>query len=81
MPLEFFCCMTGTAEHEAVLRSHVMPSHLHLGLLMLGLQPGEPVPVTPRRQTSGCHLTARPSTSSASGPARMAKPFASPPTA
>jgi hypothetical protein len=43
MPLEFFCCMTGTAEHEAVLRSQVLPSHLHLGLLMLGLQPGEPV--------------------------------------
>src|SRR5258708_7934387 len=43
MPLEFFCCMVGTAEHEAVLRSPVMPSHLHLGLLMLGLQPGEPV--------------------------------------
>lgn len=43
MPLEFFCCMTGTAEHEAVLRSEVMPSHLHLGLLMLGLTPGEPV--------------------------------------
>ncbi|HEY7117123.1 MAG TPA: YdjY domain-containing protein, partial [Tepidisphaeraceae bacterium] len=43
MPLEFFCCMTGTAEHEAVLRSEVRPSHVHLGLLMLGLQPGEPV--------------------------------------
>jgi hypothetical protein len=43
MPLEFFCCMSGTAEHEAVLRSPVQPSHLHLGLLMLGLQPGEPV--------------------------------------
>jgi hypothetical protein len=43
MPLEFFCCMTGTAEHEAVLRSEVRPQHLHLGLLMLGLQPGEPV--------------------------------------
>jgi hypothetical protein len=43
MPLEFFCCMSGTAEHEAVLRSPVKPSHLHLGLLMLGLQPGEPV--------------------------------------
>src|SRR5437867_4163598 len=34
MPLEFFCCMTGTAEHEAVLRSEVRPQHLHLGLLM-----------------------------------------------
>lgn len=43
MALEFFCCMTGTAEHEAVLRSPVLPSHLHLGLLMLGAQPGEPV--------------------------------------
>jgi hypothetical protein len=43
MPLEFFCCMSGTAEHEAVLRSPVLPSQLHLGLLMLGLQPGEPV--------------------------------------
>src|SRR5689334_3132527 len=43
MPLEFFCCMSGTAEHEAVLRSPVRPSHLHLGLLMLGLEPGEPV--------------------------------------
>lgn len=43
MPLEFFLCMSGTAEHEAVLRSPVRPSHLHLGLLMLGLQPGEPV--------------------------------------
>lgn len=43
MPLEFFCCKTGTNEHEAVLRSEVMPSHLHLGLLMIGLTPGEPV--------------------------------------
>jgi hypothetical protein len=43
MPLEFFVCMTGTAEHEAVLRSSVKPSHVHLGLLMLGLEPGEPV--------------------------------------
>jgi hypothetical protein len=43
MPLEFFVCMSGTAEHEAVFRSDVKPSHMHLGLLMLGLQPGEPV--------------------------------------
>jgi hypothetical protein len=43
MALEFFCCLSGTAEHEAVLRSDVQPSNLHLGLLMLGLQPGEPV--------------------------------------
>ena len=42
-PLEFFCCLAGTVEHEAVLRSKVRPSHLHAGLLMLGLEPGEPV--------------------------------------
>jgi hypothetical protein len=43
MALEFFCCLAGTAEHEAVLRSQAKPSHVHLALLMLGLQPGEPV--------------------------------------
>src|SRR5688500_12353993 len=42
-PLEFFCCVTGTSEHEAVLRSPVKPSHLHAALLMIGLEPGEPV--------------------------------------
>ena len=42
-PLEFFCCVSGTNEHEAVLRSGVKPSHLHAALLMLGLQPGEGV--------------------------------------
>ena len=42
-PLEFFLCMAGTVEHEAVLRSKVRPSHLHAALLMLGLEPGEPV--------------------------------------
>jgi len=42
-PLEFFCCVKGTAEHEAVLRSAVKPSHLHAALLMIGLEPGEPV--------------------------------------
>ena len=42
-PLEFFCCVTGTNEHEAVLRSAVKPSHLHAALLMIGLEPGEPV--------------------------------------
>ena len=42
-PLEFFCCLAGTVEHESVLRSKVRPSHLHAALLMLGLEPGEPV--------------------------------------
>jgi len=39
-PLEFLCCRTGTNEYESVLRSDVRPSHLHFGLLMLGLEPG-----------------------------------------
>ncbi|HTL30932.1 MAG TPA: YdjY domain-containing protein, partial [Tepidisphaeraceae bacterium] len=42
-PLEFFCCVTGTNEHESVLRSKVKPSHLHLAMLMIGLEPGKPV--------------------------------------
>jgi hypothetical protein len=42
-PLEFFCVMTGTSEHESVLRSRVKPSDLHLALLMIGLEPGAPV--------------------------------------
>jgi len=43
MPLEFFVCTAGTAEHEAVMRTPAKPSHIHLALLMLGQQPGEPV--------------------------------------
>jgi hypothetical protein len=42
-PLEFFCVVNGTNEHESVLRTRAKPSHLHTALLMLGLQPGEPV--------------------------------------
>jgi hypothetical protein len=42
-PLEFFACVSGSAEHEAVMRSPVKPSDLHTALLVLGLQPGEPV--------------------------------------
>jgi len=46
-PLEFFCCSTGTSEHESVLRSRARPSHIHAALLMLGLEPGEPVHFSP----------------------------------
>ena len=42
-PLEFLCVATGTNEHESVLRSPAKPSHIHLGLVMLGLDPGQPV--------------------------------------
>src|SRR5688572_26975152 len=41
--LEFLVCATGTKEYEAVLRSRARPSHLHLALLMLGLEAGQPV--------------------------------------
>ena len=43
MPLEFFCCLKNTSEHEALLRTEAKASHIHLGLLMLGLEPGEPL--------------------------------------
>jgi hypothetical protein len=46
-PLEFFCCSTGTNEHESVLRTSARPSNIHAGLLMLGLEPGEPVRFSP----------------------------------
>ena len=43
MPLEFFAVINGTSEHESVLRSPAKPSHVHLGLVMIGLEPGSPV--------------------------------------
>ncbi|WP_428941013.1 YdjY domain-containing protein [Fontivita pretiosa] len=42
-PLEFFCVVAGGPEHESVLRTHARPSHIHTALLMIGLEPGEPV--------------------------------------
>lgn len=42
-PLEFFCVVTGTNEHESVLRTKAQPSKIHLALLMLGMAPGEGV--------------------------------------
>jgi len=41
--LEFLVCSSGTKEYESVLRSRARPSHLHFALLMLGLEPGQPV--------------------------------------
>jgi hypothetical protein len=40
--LEFMICRTGTKEHESVLRSNVLPSHIHAGLLAMGLTRGKP---------------------------------------
>jgi hypothetical protein len=42
-PLEFFCVVAGTSEHEAILRTKARPSQIHTALLMLGLEPGEGV--------------------------------------
>ncbi len=42
-PLEFLAVVTGTNEYEALVRSAVRPSDLHLALLLVGLRPGEPV--------------------------------------
>src|SRR6185312_13715741 len=41
--LEFFCVTAGGNEYESVLRTEAKPSNIHLALLMIGLQPGEPV--------------------------------------
>lgn len=42
-PLEFLCVMTGTNEHESILRTTAKPSHIHTGLLMVGMRQGEPL--------------------------------------
>jgi hypothetical protein len=42
-PLEFVCVARGGNEHEAMLRTDARPSHVHLALLMLGLEPGTPL--------------------------------------
>ena len=42
-PLEFFCCVTGTNEHESILRTLARPSDIHIGLLAIGLKPGKPI--------------------------------------
>lgn len=41
-PLEFFCVARGGPEHEAVLRTSARASHIHAGLLLIGLEPGHP---------------------------------------
>ena len=46
-PLEFLCVMSGTAEHETILRTQAKPSNIHLALLMLGLKAGEPIRYSP----------------------------------
>jgi hypothetical protein len=42
-PLEFYCCVKGTNDYEAMIRSEVKPSNLHFALLAVGLKPGQPL--------------------------------------
>src|SRR5580693_7725296 len=42
-PLEFFCCVAGTNEHESVLRTGARPSDIQIALLAIGLKPGRPI--------------------------------------
>ena len=43
MPLEFVCVVSGTADHEALVRTTATPSAIHAALLGLGLEPGQPL--------------------------------------
>ena len=50
MPLEFFCVLRGTVDHETVLRTTVKPSDVHAALLGLGVEPGHPLRFEPERK-------------------------------
>lgn len=41
--LEMFACTKDTREHESILVIDTAPSQMHLGLLLLGLEPGKPL--------------------------------------
>ena len=41
--LELLACTPGTRTHESILVVHALPSHIHLALMMLGLEPGAPM--------------------------------------
>ncbi len=40
--LELLACTPGSLDHESILEVHARPSHIHLALLLLGLEPGHP---------------------------------------
>lgn len=41
-PLELIATIPASKEHEAIVSSKARPKHIHLALLMLGLEPGSP---------------------------------------
>ncbi len=49
--LELLACLPGTRTHESILAVHARPSHIHLALLMLGLEPGAPLRWVPKDET------------------------------
>lgn len=44
--VELIACSPNTLEYESLLVSKAQPSHVHLGLIMLGLNPGKPMSYT-----------------------------------
>ncbi|NJL32323.1 MAG: hypothetical protein HC898_12300 [Phycisphaerales bacterium] len=41
--LELLACTPGSKEHESILTVTARPSHIHLALLILGMEPGSPM--------------------------------------
>ena len=41
--LELLACSPGTRTHESIFVVHAQPSHIHLALVTLGLEPGAPI--------------------------------------
>ncbi|MCE9589848.1 MAG: YdjY domain-containing protein [Planctomycetes bacterium] len=41
--LELLACTPGTRDYEAILTTPAQPSHIHLALVMIGLEPGAPM--------------------------------------
>ena len=41
--LELLACSPGGPDHESIVVVKAKPSHIHLGLLMIGLEPGSPM--------------------------------------
>lgn len=40
--LELLACTPGSLDHESILAIEARPSHVHLALLLLGIEPGQP---------------------------------------
>jgi hypothetical protein len=57
--LELLLCTQGGREHETILATEARPSHVHLGLILLGLKPGQVqrgVPIDPDDPEAGYRL-------------------------